>query len=175
MKKVLIPLLSMALCGTLTAQEATKKTLNNSIKVGFLKGLAGGLDLEYEKKFKAQGAFGINLYYGFDCDVVSQNISVVPYYRFYFNNPGKREFKGFFGQAFAGYYTGNGYNNLEYAYSYYSYIDYHSLGLGFALGYKLVSSNGFTIQPTIGAARRFIGYAETNALFQGDLYVGYTF
>lgn len=178
MKKLLSTILLMGLVSLLHAQEIPKIELKNSLKVGFAKGLAGGLDLEYEHKFKAQSSMGVNLYYGFDNYIVSQNISVVPYYRFYFNNPGKREFKGFFGQAFAGYYNGE---SSVYYYDYYnSYTtsydeNYNSMGLGFALGYKLVSSNGFTIQPTLGAARRLFGTAYTDVLFQGDLYIGYTF
>lgn len=176
MKKLITLLFVLGIYANIKGQEIEVPNLKNSVKVGFAKGLAGGLDLEYELKLQPQSSVGINLYYGFDNYVVNQNISVVPYYRFYFNKPGKREFKGFFAQAFAGYYNGASYYYYDYYSSYYEEpSNYNSMGLGFAFGYKLISSNGFTIQPTLGGARRLFGNADTDVFFQGDLYIGYTF
>ena len=151
----------------------------NEIKLGAVKMIAGPiLDLEYERIITGYSSLGINLVADLNDDNYFYDFSLTPYFRMYFTQAKEYGTKGFFAQAFMGYFTGK-----EYVYDYNGpgypageEINWNSFGAGLSIGTKWVNKQGFVFQLVAGIGRNFIdnGYAD-QIFFQGDAYIGYRF
>lgn len=150
----------------------------NELKLGAVKLIAGPiLDLEYERVLTGYSSLGGNMVVNLDNDDDFYNFSVSPFFRMYFTQ--SREFgsKGFFAQAFMGYYTGKDYDyNYDFPYTEYEEKTWNSFGAGLSIGSKWVNKQGFVFQLVIGIGRNIIGddFAD-DIIFQGDAYLGYRF
>ncbi len=151
----------------------------NEIKLGAVKMIAGPiLDLEYERILTGYSSIGINMVADLGDNNYLYDFSLTPYFRMYFTQSKEYGTKGFFAQAFMGYYSGK-----EYSYDYNgpgspveNEINWNSFGAGLGIGTKWVNKQGFVFQLVAGIGRNFIdnGYAQ-QIVFQGDAYIGYRF
>ncbi len=154
----------------------------NEIKLGALKMIGGPiLDLEYERILTGYSSLGMNMVADLGDNNYLYDFSLTPYFRMYFTQSKEYGTKGFFAQAFMGYYAGKDYvyNYNGPGYPYYPVekeVNWNSFGAGLGIGTKWVNKQGFVFQLVIGIGRNFIdnGYAE-QILFQGDAYIGYRF
>ena len=151
----------------------------NEIKLGAVKMIAGPvLDLEYERVLSGYSSLGINMVAVLGDDNYLYDFSLTPYFRMYFTQAKEYGTKGFFAQAFMGYYNGKGYiydyNGMGYPAE--EEVKWNSFGAGLGIGTKWVNKQGFVFQLVIGIGRNFTDnvYSE-QILFQGDAYIGYRF
>jgi len=151
----------------------TKLTIENrkhEIKLGVIKALAGPiLDFEYEQILNKYSSFGGNTIINFNQGNYLYDFSLSPFYRVYFTETTEYGSKGFFAQAFLGYY--NGENNIDF-----DYKKFNSIGIGFSIGKKWVNKHGVVFQLLIGGGRTISSTESApKAIFQGDIFVGYRF
>lgn len=152
----------------------------NEIKLGAVKMIAGPiLDIEYERILTPYSSLGGNVVADLGENNYLYNFSLTPYYRMYFTQNKEYGTKGFFAQAFMGYYTGD---YTEYNYNYTAYLfntgekKWNSFGAGLSVGSKWINKQGFVFQLVFGIGRNFTNkdYID-NIIFQGDAYIGYRF
>lgn len=152
----------------------------NEIKLGAVKMIAGPvLDLEYERILTGYSSLGGNIVAALSDDNYLYDFSITPYFRMYFTQSKEYGTKGFFAQAFMGYYNGTDYvyyYDGPQGYPVEDEVNWDSLGAGLGIGGKWVNKGGFVFQLVIGIGRNFIGdtYVQ-EILFQGDAYIGYRF
>lgn len=192
MKKIVLTLLTLVSVSAV-AQTTFPESMNSAydkkheIRVGAIKLLSGhSLELSYERvKDKNQG-YGAHFLVGFGDgeDVLNQNISIAPYYRFYFSQSQEYGAKGMFVEGFADLYSGteyvysNSYTVDPYGYYYYNQNkeNFTDLALGLAIGWKKVNTIGFVFELKAGYGKNLI-QQNTNAsgVFKGDISIGYRF
>lgn len=148
----------------------------NELKLGAIK-LIGGpiIDIEYERVLTKYSSVGGNMVATLSDDVYIYDFSLSPYFRMYFTQNKEYGTKGFFAQAFMGYYTGK-----EYTYDYFaqqsSDENWSSFGAGLSVGSKWVNKQGFVFQLVVGLGRNFTDNDYIgDMIFQGDAYIGYRF
>lgn len=138
-----------------TAQEvATGPSSFNEIKVNALYMVLGIAEFSYERVLNDEAAVGISIAASFDDDVEWLG-GVSPYYRWYFY--GKKA-SGLFMEGNAAVYS---VETSFYEYdpligSVYKEEQSVGAGLGFALGYKLMSDNGWVGEVYAGVGRNMI-------------------
>lgn len=143
---------------------------NHEIKLGVIKALAGPiLDIEYEYNLNRSSSFGGNLGLNFNQDYI-YDISLSSFYRMYFTESKEYGTKGFFAQAFLGYYAGEsdvfGFEDEK----------FNTIALGFGVGKKWTNKKGFIFQLGFGVGRTLFGNRATpEFIVQGDAYIGYRF
>ncbi len=152
----------------------------NELKVGAVKLLAGPiLDLEYERILSKFTSYGGNIVVQLEKNTYLYDFSISPFFRMYFTETKEYGSKGFFAQAFIGYYWGEGqyYDIHDDIY----YFDgrtkrFNVFGTGFGIGKKWVNKQGFVLQILMGGGRTIGGKTTApGELFHGDVAVGYRF
>lgn len=152
----------------------------NELKLGAVKLIAGPiLDLEYERVLSSYSSLGANMVVALSDGVFMYDFSLNPYFRMYFTQSKEYGSKGFFAQAFMGYYTGKDYfydYNANNGFGQSEERNWNSFGAGLGIGTKWVNKHGFVFQLVFGIGRNFIGdvYAQ-EIILQGDAYIGYRF
>jgi len=134
------------------------------------------IDLSYEyvlSRYSGVGA-SINISLNSD-DILGQNFSFTPYYRQYFFNKKDYGARGFFAEGLLQYATGEDvFFNLDASNE--ELDDWSQFGIGFAIGQKWVSRNGFVIELLAGGGRYFGGEDfAPGGFFRGGISVGYRF
>lgn len=119
-----------------------------------------------------------------------QNFAFTPYYRQYFFNKKEYGARGLFAEGllqvasgeelYGDYYEGNdiGFPDNEGADIIFPDSDrnWTNFGIGFALGQKWVSKNGFILELSVGGGRYFGGKENSpEGFFRGGVLVGYRF
>ena len=152
----------------------------NELKIGVIKLLAGPiLDLEYERILNKYTSYGGNIVAQLGGNDYQYDFSISPFFRIYFTETKEYGSKGFFAQAFMGYYRGR--SDYYYIGDGFHYLDgrtkrFNVLGAGFGIGKKWVNKQGFVLQISAGGGRTIGGKnSAPEGLFQGDFAVGYRF
>lgn len=133
------------------------QTGRNELNINLLSPLWGSVELNYERFLNENSTYGIAGNLGISNDYYSFS-SLLAYYRVYF---GRKINNGFFIEANSGFSSIKE-KNYDYYYSnsiYYqsqSSVDrYNGLGVGVAIGYKLLAKNGVVCQIFGGLGRNF--------------------
>lgn len=186
-KKYLVASFLFLSIGAWAQEEDTPVNLDqindkkHELRIDALEGLLiPAIDIAYEYVISRYSGVGASVYVSLSDDGdFDQDFSFTPYYRQYFFN--KKDFgaRGFFAEGLLQYGTGEGdvFNFDED--SGVSSIDQETwslFGVGFAIGQKWVSRNGFVIELSVGGGRYF--GAEDFApegFFRGGVNVGYRF
>lgn len=145
----------------------------HELKAGAVKLLAGTIfETTYEyihsKNFTYGGSILVNLDKKND---YPEDFSITPFARFYFQETREYGASGFFVEGFGKYVTGN------YSYDDYAPKEKFTAGaLGLSLGKKWINSSGFIFELLFGVGRTIGGGISTpDAVFRGDLNIGYRF
>ena len=147
----------------------------HEIKLGAVKLLSGGIfEVAYENVIDSNQGLGVAVLFNLDSSSdYLENYSLTPFYRMYFQTKEDYGAKGFFVEGFTSFFGGD--NDI---------IDFDSnnqddkffdISIGIGLGKKWINSAGFVFEIKVGAGRNLLGNAEIDALFKGDLYIGYRF
>lgn len=134
------------------------------------------LDISYEYVISRYSGAGANIHFSLSDELdFEQNFAFTPYYRQYFFNKKDYGARGFFAEGSLQYATGeqtvfNSDTNSQ------SSEDWSQFGIGFAIGQKWVSRNGFVIELLLGGGRYLSDddFAP-EAFFRGGISVGYRF
>lgn len=174
MRKLLfvLPLLIGFVC-----QSQEKKTKDfdgkkHEIKFGAIKMLAGTVfEGTYEYIYSKDFTFGSSLLMNLQSDnSYTEDFSITPFARFYFQETQEYGAKGFFVEGFAKYVSGkdNVYN--------YAPEKFSAGALGISLGKKWINNSGFVLELLAGAGRT-LGNSKVapDAFFRGDINIGYRF
>ncbi|MEM7087246.1 MAG: DUF3575 domain-containing protein [Bacteroidota bacterium] len=186
MKKTLLTLfLGVTAIGlsqdTNPSDDHPRTNQKHEIRLDALEALAvNTIELNYEYIISKFSGVGAAISIGFDGDDIENyhKFAFSPYYRQYFFN--KKDFgaRGLFAEGLLQFATGEEvYSNfLENGNIETGSNDWTNFGIGFALGQKWVSKNGFVLEISIGGGRYF-GNAEGSpeGFVRGGILVGYRF
>ena len=179
MQKILLLLVGMFLVSaSLFSQETSDATpvisKKHELKLGALKLLSGGIfEASYEYVQDSNRGFGAAILLNLDTgNEYVENYSLTPFYRMYFQTKEDYGAKGFFVEGFTSFFGGKNYG-------YYTGSDieknFFDTSIGLCLGKKWINSAGFVFEFKVGAGRNLFNGSEYDALFKGDLYLGYRF
>jgi hypothetical protein len=154
-------------------KESTIFERKHELKVGAVKLLAGTIfETTYEYIHSKNFTYGSSLLINLDKkNDYPEDFSITPFARFYFQETREYGASGFFVEGFGKYVTGNN------SYDDYAPEEKFSAGaLGLSLGKKWINSSGFVFELLLGAGRTIGGGTSTpDAVFRGDLNIGYRF
>ncbi|MEP2934987.1 MAG: DUF3575 domain-containing protein [Gilvibacter sp.] len=187
MKKKIALLLLCGITASAMAQNQEDQPKNlqerrHELRLDALEALiVPAIDVSYEyviSKYSGVGATGwISL--DSDTDFIEgfQKFAITPYYRQYFFNKKEYGARGFYAEGLLQFAGGKDYDeyyteNDEFV----SNENWTNFGIGFSLGQKWVSNNGFVLDINLGAGR-YLGSTDTgpDAFFRGGVGVGYRF
>ncbi len=175
MKKLaLVALLAFSTLTFSQEKDSTNHVLNkkHELKLGTIKLLSAGIfETTYEYVQNSNTGFGASLLINFDSDNdYFEDYSLTPFYRMYFQKNEDYGAKGFFVEGFTSFFGGNN--------DFFTGIDedkFFDISLGITIGKKWINTSGFVFEARFGAGRNLLGNAAFDALFKGDLYIGYRF
>jgi len=132
----------------------------NEIKLNGVMLLAGAFEASYERNLNEESSVGISFFTPYDTENLDADINyyISPYYRIFF---GKKYAAGFFVEGFAMLNSIDRDYEVSSSDGYYTYEEESAtdFALGFSLGGKWVSKNGFVFELVGGIGRN---------LFQND-------
>lgn len=138
------------------------------------------LEFNYEYVLSKYTGLGAAISIGFEDDGESsyQNFAFTPYFRQYFFNKKDYGARGLFAEGLLQVASGEDtYTDFNEVGGFREVVgDWTNFGIGFALGQKWVSKNGFVLEISLGGGRYF-GEEEFSpeAFFRGGVLVGYRF
>ena len=186
----LLPIAMLLFCFQAIAQEEEEQvnltnfnTKKHEVRIDALEGLiVPAIDLGYEyviSKYSGAG-LSINIALDSDNDVdLPQDFAITPYFRQYFFNREDYGAKGFYAEGLLQFATGDDifftFNENE-GTSTQGNRDWSQFGVGFAVGQKWVSRNGFVAELSLGGGR-YLGGDDfaPGGFFRGGASVGYRF
>ena len=177
MKKIIL-LINLSLVSFALQAQSTKELPANrqhEFRLDALEAVASAnIEISYEYILNKYSGVGASLTIGLDNeDFANLRFAFTPFYRQYFFN--KKDFgaRGFFVEGFAQYSVfeslGNTFNTSD------NEDTFSAFGLGFAVGQKWVSKNGFIFEISLGIGRRFGGdVPDADEIFaRGGFSIGY--
>ncbi len=159
------------------SQEKEKEKIDfprNEIKGNALFLVIGALEGTYERLLNEESGVGVSLFVPYD-NSIDVNFSLTPYYRFYF---GKKPAAGFFVEGFG---MLNSYDDTIYLTGTNSYIEKDvtrtDFALGFGLGAKWMTKNGFLFEINAGVGRNLFNSSDSDfeIVGRGGITLGYRF
>ncbi len=189
MKKSLFTLFILFTCLSFSQEKnaESKKDIferKHELRLGAVKLLSSGIfEISYEYIKDSNQGFGASLLINFDSgNEYLENYSITPFYRMYFQTYEDYGAKGFFVEGFTSFFGGdnedNNYFEPDFSGGSTTFIEgnkFFDISIGLALGKKWINSAGFVFEVKAGAGRNLLNGSEYNALFKGDLYIGYRF
>ena len=153
---------------------------NHELRLGAVKLLSAGIfETSYEYIKDSNQGFGASLLVNFDSyNDYLENYSLTPFYRMYFQTYEDYGAKGFFVEGFMSFFGGDNediYDYMEDSTFVTEGDKFFDISIGLALGKKWINSSGFVFEIKAGAGRNLLNGSEFDALFKGDLYIGYRF
>lgn len=162
------------------------KDINNKkheIRIDVIEALlVPAIDISYEHVLNKYSGFGLSINIAFEEENdfnSSQDFSITPYYRQYFFNKKDYGARGFFAEGVFQFAGGEAivfdFNEINGADAI-SRNNWTQFGVGFSIGQKWVSSNGFVLELLAGGGR-YISNDEIapGGFFRGGLNIGYRF
>jgi hypothetical protein len=154
----------------------------NELKGNGLLLLTGFPEFSYERIINDESSFGVSMGFAIDESITSK-FQLTPYYRHFF---GKKPASGFYAEGFTML------NSVKPEYTYYSYDpalpnyinvvseSYTNFAVGFGLGGKWVSKNGFIFEIGAGVGRNLTNsdkndFYDTTFVGRGGITFGYRF
>jgi hypothetical protein len=171
--KKLILLFSLVSCSFGVAQEKSNdlNSRKHEVKLGAIKMLSATIfEGTYEYIQSKDFTYGASLLFNLDKpNDYTENFSITPFARFYFQETKEYGAKGFFVEGFGKYTEGK---RIIYS----SNAEYNTTAIGLGLGKKWVNKTGFVFEILVGGART-LGNSDVapDALLRGDLNIGYRF
>jgi hypothetical protein len=186
-KKIVMALLcAVAARGYAQDQEKQPKPLDerkHELRLDVAEALIiPAIDISYEYVISKYSGVGATAWFSLDSDdgdylVEYQEFAFTPYFRQYFFNKKEYGARGFYAEALLQIAGGTDYDqyyndDLELV----SNENWTNFGIGFGLGQKWVSNNGFVLDLNIGGGR-YLGSSDTgpDAFLRGAVGVGYRF
>lgn len=183
MKKIVFvaALLLSGIC--INAQEdSTPDFPRNEFKGNALFLILGSFELTYERLINEESGLGVSVNVPFVKDDWDLNVSVTPYYRYYFGN---KPAAGFFAEGFAmlnnfrEYYSEfvGDWNSGTGSWNYGSKTQ-TDIALGIGIGGKWISKKGVLLELNAGVGRNIFGggvYGDYEFVGRGGITVGYRF
>lgn len=143
-KGLLLPLLALMAVGQLRGQDVLPAE-RNELKLNGLFTLLGAPEVTYERLLSTETSYGVSLAVGADPDI-DFGAGLTPYFRWYFS---KKPAAGLFIES-----VGSVFVRRDFFQG--SPGDDIAAGVGFSLGYKLVSDGGWVGEVYAGAGRNFV-------------------
>ena len=186
MKHLILLVIGLLMSQLSFAQEVSEKEESiekkvlierqNEIRLGVIK-LLGGTILEagYEYLKNKNTGYGAYLSVNFakNENDYPEDFSLTPFYRAYFKKNDEYGTNGFFIEGFTSFFSGD--NEIQTDNFELDYEGFFDISLGATIGYKWMNSSGFIIEIKAGAGRNLLNQSDLEALFKGDLYIGYRF
>lgn len=165
MKKILL-LLLLSTTGILSAQEEFKVNITDALALKTL-------TISYEHYFTEQTSAGISGLFNFEDESsdfrYNEDLAITPFVRHYFST---ESLWNFFGELFFAYNTGDEeilINNLPVS------NNYSDGALGLAIGYKYISTGGFTVDVHGGLGRNLFSKDSPTVVPRIGVNIGFMF
>ncbi|WGD36019.1 hypothetical protein [Olleya sp. YS] len=165
----------------INAQEDDKITpaidKKHEVRLGAVKLLSSGIiEGVYEYVQDSNRGFGAALLLNIDSgNEYIEDYSITPFYRMYFQTKEDYGAKGFFVEGFTSFFGGKNYDLFDFDSNQSNDENFFDISVGLGLGKKWINSAGFVFEIKFGAGRNLLNGSEFDALFKGDLYIGYRF
>jgi len=186
MKKLLIPIAVLITTFGFAQDndsDAIAATRKHELRIDAIEALASEkIEINYEYVISKYSGVGGYVSYDFDNNDYSEDqvFAIGGFYRQYFFNRKDYGARGLYAEGLLQY---GSFKNEDgyYDYNTDTFIEeekkYGAVGIGFALGQKWVSSNGFILEISAGLGRNFGNqeYNQTDVFFRGGILVGYRF
>lgn len=149
------------------------KVDKHELKIGVIKPLFyQTIELTYEYIPFSKLGFGTSILFNTDkTNRFSEDFSLTPFARFYFQNPNLQNGNGLFLEGFGKYISGRyrELNDVD--------VKYNSTALGLSIGYKWLFKSGFLIEPVLGFSQSIsrTNDAAAGGNLRSDISVGYRF
>ena len=184
MKKYIFTAAFMAASAVGFAQDSEEKGIANlqdrkhELRIDALEGLiVPALDISYEYVISKYSGVGVSAFAGFSGDDdldFDQDWAFTPYYRQYFFNKKDYGARGFYAEGLLQVAGGDDFDNFLIGTN--TDESWTKFGIGFGLGQKWVSKNGFVLDLNFGGGRYFgDDNLGPDAFFRGGVGVGYRF
>ena len=177
MKKILVIIVLFVSFFGFGQDKASIFSRKHELKVGAIH-LLGGPILEgtYEYIYSKDFTYGTSVL----IDLNSKNdyeeeFSVTPFARFYFQETKEYGAQGFFVEGFAKYLSGKYSPEIFNLFTSNTPKSYSAAALGLGLGKKWFNSSGFVFEVLVGVGRTIGGGDQPDAIFRGDIGLGYRF
>ncbi|REG89688.1 DUF3575 domain-containing protein [Winogradskyella sediminis] len=182
MKSFLFALFLLCSILNLSAQQqndsiAALYKKQNEVKLNAVMLLAGAFEASYERNLNEESSLGVSFFTPYDNENLDANINyyISPYYRIFF---GKKYAAGFFVEGFAMLNSIDREYGVQDSGGFYTYEEESvtDFALGFGLGGKWVSKNGFVFELTGGIGRNlFQNDYDTTIVGKFGFNLGYRF
>lgn len=163
MKKNLL-ILALFISGFLSAQEELKISITDALALKTL-------NASYEHYFDEQTSLGVSGLFNFEKESAdfryNEDVVITPFVRHYFST---ESLWNFFGEFFFSYSKGEDKVTTSN-----TVIDFTGGALGLAVGYKYISSGGFTVDTHVGVGRYLFGKETPILIPRIGLNIGYQF
>lgn len=179
--KYFLIVLSLFVFSLGSAQSENEKSSifdrKHEVRLGAIKMLSGLiLETSYERILNSNSGYGVSMLINFNpSNEYFENYSLSPFYRMYFQSYEDYGAKGFFVEGFTSVFAGKNYFTYDYNTGNYENENFVDASIGLALGKKWINTSGFVFEIKAGVGRNLFGNSEFEALFKGDLYIGYRF
>ena len=164
-----------------TTPEPNKTNAKHELRIDVLEGLvAPAIDVSYEYVISKYSGAGISAFIALEDNIGDyQNFAITPYYRQYFFNKKEYGARGFFAEGVIQYSSGD-WDTYYYDDLLDSTViengDWNAFGVGFSIGQKWVSKNGFVAEISAGGGRNFgSDTLAPEGFFRGGISFGYRF
>ncbi len=175
MKKILVIIVFFVSVFAFGQDKSSVFKRKHELKVGAIH-LLGGPILEgtYEYIYSKDFTYGTSVLVSLDSkNYYEEEFSITPFARFYFQETKEYGAQGFFVEGFAKYLSGKYSPDLFFITNIPKSYTAGALGLG--LGKKWFNSSGFVFEVLVGVGRTIGGGDQPDAIFRGDIGLGYRF
>ena len=175
MKKIIFVFVVFFSFKSISQEKSENDTKKNEFKVNLASFIAGFPELTFERALSEEGSFGVSLGFSLgnnanDEEDNSYNFSLIPYYRVYF---GDAPNTGFFVEGNVTLYSqkytdGDFFTNEK--------EGGVGFGLGFNVGKKYKTKNGWVAEFSFGLSRTLINSEKINLIYpRGGIIIGKIF
>ena len=151
---------------------------HHELKLGVIKILVGPIiEGTYEYVKDRNMGYGASLLINLNIENdYFEDFSIAPFFRMYFDNDEQYGAKGFFVETFLSFYSGKNFSESS-DYNQFNNKDdkFFETALGFSVGKKWINHGGFVLETRFGIGRNLLGNSNFEAVYKGDVSIGYRF
>jgi len=158
---------------SITTESKRIKVDKHELKIGVLKPIIyQTIEVTYEYIPFSKLGFGTSVLFNTDkTNRFTEDFSITPFARFYFQDPNLQNGNGLFLEGFGKYISGRNreLNDID--------VEYNSTAVGLSVGYKWLFKSGLIIEPVLGFSQSITRSNTAAAVgnLRSDISIGYRF
>jgi hypothetical protein len=175
MKKIVITIVLLTSLHLFSQEKSENEVAKNEFKINLASFIAGFPEITFERMISEESAFGVSVGFSLGNNANNEdnnlyNFSLIPYYRVYF---GEKPNEGFFVDGNVTLYSQKFTNGDFFTNEKEGGVGF---GLGFNVGKKYKTKNGWVAEFSVGLSRTLINADKINLIYpRGGIIVGKIF